>query len=387
MSIAELVEISRRYGGDPDFVLGGGGNTSWKDEKRLFVKASGISLADIDERGFVELDLGAVKSILEAPFPSESSTREAQVLETLLDARIKGQRMRPSVETILHALFPYAYIVHTHPSLVNGLLCAVDSRKETERLFGAEVLWLPYTTPGYVLSTTLRDAFLDMGKRGTGVPRIVFLQNHGVFVAAETIGEIDSLYDGIMETIGRAAADAFVSVGALDTSASARPAPRPEAAATAEAVCAAAIRSLAPGGFITFETGGEIDRFVASASAFAPLDGAFTPDHIVYAGARPLFVRRPIRDEDLDSSIEEAWRAFARDEGFSPRIVAVQGIGIFAVGKTEKASALSMKLSLDAVKIARYATAFGGPRHMRLKDAEFIKKWEVEQYRASVASR
>jgi rhamnose utilization protein RhaD (predicted bifunctional aldolase and dehydrogenase) len=238
----------------------------------------------------------------------------------------------------------------------------------------------------------LRDAFLDLGKRGAGVPHIVFLQNHGVFVAAETIDEIDSLYDGIMETIGRAAADALASVGALDTSASARPAPRPEAAASAEtanaeAVCAAAIRSLAPGGFTTFETGGEIDRFVASASAFAPLDGAFTPDHIVYAGARPLFVRRPVRDEDLDSSIGEAWRAFVRDEGFSPRIAAVQGIGIFAVGKTEKASALSMKLFLDAVRIARYATAFGGPRHMGLKDAEFIKKWEVEQYRASVAAR
>ncbi|MCD6565071.1 MAG: class II aldolase/adducin family protein, partial [Bacteroidales bacterium] len=49
--ISELIEISRFYGRQKEFVIGGGGNTSYKDDKYLWVKASGISLADIDEDG------------------------------------------------------------------------------------------------------------------------------------------------------------------------------------------------------------------------------------------------------------------------------------------------------------------------------------------------
>ncbi|MEN6399246.1 MAG: class II aldolase/adducin family protein, partial [Rectinema sp.] len=121
MSMKELVEVSRRYGSDPEFVLAGGGNTSWKTNDTLFVKASGTALATIEEIGFVELDLEAVRAILRQAFPSDSAAREAQVLSALMAARKPGQTMRPSVETILHALFPYSYVVHLHPALVNGV--------------------------------------------------------------------------------------------------------------------------------------------------------------------------------------------------------------------------------------------------------------------------
>ena len=54
--INDLIEISRFYGSKKEFVIAGGGNTSYKDEERIYIKASGIFLATIDEEGFVVLD-------------------------------------------------------------------------------------------------------------------------------------------------------------------------------------------------------------------------------------------------------------------------------------------------------------------------------------------
>ena len=59
--INDLIEISRFYGWQKDYTLAGGGNTSYKDDKYIWVKASGVSLADINEEGFARLERSKVK--------------------------------------------------------------------------------------------------------------------------------------------------------------------------------------------------------------------------------------------------------------------------------------------------------------------------------------
>jgi rhamnose utilization protein RhaD (predicted bifunctional aldolase and dehydrogenase) len=51
--IRDLVSISHFYGKNKEYVIAGGGNTSKKDKDHIWVKASGTSLADISEEGFV----------------------------------------------------------------------------------------------------------------------------------------------------------------------------------------------------------------------------------------------------------------------------------------------------------------------------------------------
>lgn len=51
-----LCEYSHRYGADPEFVLAGGGNTSYKDENNLWIKGSGSSLSTIRPEQFVKMD-------------------------------------------------------------------------------------------------------------------------------------------------------------------------------------------------------------------------------------------------------------------------------------------------------------------------------------------
>jgi len=50
-----ISKLSRFYGSDPAIVLAGGGNTSCKVGERLFVKASGTSLATMTPDGFVAM--------------------------------------------------------------------------------------------------------------------------------------------------------------------------------------------------------------------------------------------------------------------------------------------------------------------------------------------
>ncbi|NBK26706.1 MAG: class II aldolase, partial [Spirochaetia bacterium] len=47
MSLAALIEHSRKYGSDASFVLLGGGNTSCKEQGVMYVKASGHALGTI----------------------------------------------------------------------------------------------------------------------------------------------------------------------------------------------------------------------------------------------------------------------------------------------------------------------------------------------------
>ena len=121
--IEKLVEVSRRYGADSRFVIAGGGNTSFKDNERLWVKASGHALATIDEDGFAVLDRSLLNKMGEKVYSSDPAEREDQVKNDLAAACITKGR-RPSVETSLHNAMSARFIVHLHPTAVNCVMCS-----------------------------------------------------------------------------------------------------------------------------------------------------------------------------------------------------------------------------------------------------------------------
>ena len=145
--IDKLVEVSRKYGRDDRYVIAGGGNTSYKNEERLWVKASGHALATIGEEGFAVLDRSKLNPMGEKKYSSNTSEREEQVKNDLAAACITKDR-RPSVETSLHNCMEAAFVVHLHPTLVNGLMCSKDAEALCAHFF-PDALYIPYTDPGY----------------------------------------------------------------------------------------------------------------------------------------------------------------------------------------------------------------------------------------------
>lgn len=366
--LKKLVELSNKFGSDENYVLAGGGNTSFKDADYLYVKASGTSLKTITEEGFVKLSREKLDKILSATYSEDTAKREEEVLASLYDAVVSGGR--PSVEASLHGLMKFTYVVHLHPALVNGLTCGANGKAEAEKLFGDSFVWVENTEPGYILAKKCEAA---LAKKDV---QIIILENHGIFVGAETPEEIERIYADIMAKLEKASAKApdFSEVS-FDTD---------KAVAIAPAIRMLTMEESR--NVVVFDSNKEIAEIAASKEAFAEIEKAYTPDHLVYQGAYCLFVEA---DEDMDKQyglLENAIKGFKEAYGQNPTITVVQGLGVFAAAKTKKDADTALKLFKDALKIRVYAKAFGGAKPLPQELIDFLRNWEVEKYRKGVGA-
>src|SRR5579871_4541587 len=121
-TLGPRVYSSRLLGRDKSLVLHGGGNTSVKlREKNLFgeehevlyVKGSGCDLETIEPSGFAPVALSHMQKLARLPALSD-----AQMLNELNTHKLRADAPSPSVETLLHALLPHAYVDHTHADAV-----------------------------------------------------------------------------------------------------------------------------------------------------------------------------------------------------------------------------------------------------------------------------
>ncbi|GHV89949.1 hypothetical protein AGMMS50268_04520 [Spirochaetia bacterium] len=374
MGLPELSAVSQFYGSNPDYVIAGGGNTSFKDKDFIYIKGSGISLARARPEDFVKMDRAKLGQIWEKSYPADTDRRESAVLADMMAAKCPGEEQkRPSVETLLHDLLPFAYVVHLHPSLVNGLTCSQKGEAAALELFAGDGLWLPSINPGYILSLEVKKAAETFKKARGKTPDIIFLQNHGIFVGADTVDGIKAIYKRIMETLEKKI------VRKPDFSQRTTVFKFSEWMGRALCGLAQRERNSSDPWYVHFEYNAEIARLVKDRQAFAPVSSAFTPDHIVYAGSDPLFIED---GNDMSSIAAEAWKKHREKTGRIPKIAAVQGLGIFGLGNSEKTAKTAVELFIDTVKVAVYAESFGGGRFMDDDQISFINNWEVERYRA-----
>ncbi len=377
-NLEDLIALSRRYGADPEFVLAGGGNTSFKTDTHLYIKRSGASLGEITAEDFVRLDRRALQKVWQRTYPEDPNRREAEVLADLLAARTAGQEARrPSVETPMHDFFPQAYVVHTHPALVNGLLCSRDGAGAARRIFGDGALWIPTVNPGYVLAATIRGAMEEHRRRTGAFPEILLLQNHGLCVAGNTPAEIEEKTRSVVEAIrAKVGAGPDLSPVEVDREQAARLAP--------------ALRMLLgegqPGSILTFAANRLIAAAVSSSRSMEGILTTFSPDHIVYCNDHVLRLPAVAGQEAWYGRLGEAVADYRRRKGLAPKIVAVEKLGVFAWGTTRRNALLAASVFQDALKVAAGTRAFGGPLPMPPDQVRFIREWEVEAFRKKVSA-
>ena len=364
--INDLIEISQYYGNNPDFILSGGGNTSFKDDKYLYVKASGYVLAVIDETGFARMDRQKLAEIMQKKYPQQNQVRDQMVVADMLAANCDSEKKRPSVETLLHSILPQQYVVHTHPTLVNALTCARKGRYFVNKLFNDKYLWIKIVNPGITLAKTIQTALQKYRKKHNILPEAIFLQNHGIFVQAETTEQIRQIYDNIILTINN----------------NLRYHPDFSPVKISERIKEHLSQIINnqedfKNCHFRFYLDRALVRLLATKNDFKPVSSVFTPDHQVFAGIRPIFVEQIGKFGRIYSDFKKKYK-------FQPKIIAVKNTGIIACAETEKMAENALLLFRDSVKIALYSYNFGKYRFMPGWQINFIKNWELEKYRAKL---
>jgi rhamnose utilization protein RhaD (predicted bifunctional aldolase and dehydrogenase)/NAD(P)-dependent dehydrogenase (short-subunit alcohol dehydrogenase family) len=375
--LKDLIELSRFYGADRDYVIAGGGNTSYKDEKTLWVKASGEPLARLTEEGLVALDRSKLQKISGNSYPEDTVEREEQVKMDLYKSIIgPTQNKRPSVETSLHEMIRYKFIVHLHPAIINGILCSRNAKNLVLRLFGEKVLFVPYTDPGYTLFKKLEKEIINYRTKNTIDPQIILLENHGVFVGAETTGEIKSIYGEICDTIEKEI---------------------PKIKDVEDLPYNSMMNKVLPGlrmlmseekqKVIRHRHNTLISKYYASQQEFHKISLPLTPDIIVYCKTRYLYIDQSSTPERILDSLKTQLPRFKNEFGYTPKVIVIKDMGVFAIDETFSAAESVLDVFEDLIRISHYALQCGGVKFLTPEQVAFIDQWEVENYRRKIATQ
>lgn len=191
--INHLIALSRELGAPANrYAILAEGNTSMAlDDNRMLLKASGTSLRDATAETFVEARIEPLLALLDDAPDSEAEQNNA------IAACATPGPLRPSVEAPMHAVClreaGARVVAHTHPTVVNALLCSGRAEDVTRPLFpdqivvcGPDPLLLPYIDPGLPLARALRDALRERAGRP---PKTVYLRNHGLVALGQTAEE------------------------------------------------------------------------------------------------------------------------------------------------------------------------------------------------------
>lgn len=372
-NIEKLIAISQKYGRDSRYVIAGGGNTSFKSADKLWVKASGSSLATITESGFAVLDRAKLEVISKRNYSEDSTTREEEVKCDLADACITKDR-RPSVETSLHNALSAPFIVHLHPTMVNGLMCGNRAEADTVKLFAGKVLYVPYIDPGYILFKEV-ERLINQFKAANGVePEVIMLQNHGIFVGADSPERIEEIYEQVL--------------GAIEASV-VEPLPEGDVASCscASEVLPAVRMMVSTGGLKTLKVRSNklTEFYSANAQNYAKISRPFSPDGIVYCKSSFLYIKADSPQGLVDDANNQI-KAYIAKNGYAPKILLIKSIGLVAAGETAAECETLLDVFEDSMKIAWLAQSFGGEHPMTQEQIDFIDNWEVETYRRKVAA-
>jgi rhamnose utilization protein RhaD (predicted bifunctional aldolase and dehydrogenase) len=138
--IRDVVEMSHRFGRDPEYTRGGGGNSSLKAEGVIYIKPRGVSLAEIEAADLVPLATAPLLDLLVNGGSADDEARIPGAPDPVMRAAAKvrlaeARGRRPSVELLFHSLLPERFVLHTHAIVPNAVTCNADGEAIARELF------------------------------------------------------------------------------------------------------------------------------------------------------------------------------------------------------------------------------------------------------------
>jgi len=323
-------QFCTKIGKNPLIVQGAGGNVSWKENDVLWIKASGTWLADAGDKDiFVPVKLDHLTTALK-------NGDYAVVPQT-----ISSSPLKPSIETLLHALMPHRIVVHVHAIEVLAHLVRKDfdlmNYPTLDKALNARTV--KYCKPGAELAEAVASQ-LD----GTSNTRVVFLKNHGVIIGGDSIDEISETLLYLTHFFAAPAVSAQVTTPHF---------------------------SLRLANGVEFDPIGvtKLHEVAVTPSLVDRLNDnwALYPDHVVFLGPRPR----------LFGSLEEA-KSTLEMESELPDVIFVRGVGTFTRETMNKAKIAQLICYYDVITKLNDSVPLS-----TLTDAQICElvDWDAENYR------
>lgn len=206
-----FTNISQSVGARPDYVQGGGGNTSVKfPDGQMAIKASGFCLKDITPSdAYAVLDGAALRKFYLDSDPASFDDIEkagSEMARSCILAIDGLAPRRPSVEAGFHSILD-TFVAHSHAVYANLAACAADCEDIVRSALsdaGYAYGVVPYVDPGAKLTFAIRDELARVQSASGQRPAVLFLKNHGVIAHSDDADECLRLHDDVNRRIARA---------------------------------------------------------------------------------------------------------------------------------------------------------------------------------------
>ena len=393
--LALRVYTTRLLGRNKELVLHGGGNTSVKttikdiDGKKykvLCVKGSGWDMADIEPAGLPAVKLEPLLTLKEKKYLSDENMVSFQK-RNLIDIKSPN----PSVETFLHAFLPFKFVDHTHADAVLNVTNRPGGLNFCKKVFGSKVSVVPYVMPGFMLAKKINMIYSEN-------PNIncLILMNHGIFTFADKAKEAYDLMIKYVSQAERAIKKLKVKkikqIKNFSTKFNAHE-------------IAPIIRGLLSNNkdqkfVVNYRLNKHLKYFMNGKNVRSySSKGTATPDHVIRVKPFPLIIT-PKKNSSINEFKITAKKAFENYRkkyinyfnvnknkvkgkkvmlDTSPRVVLVQNVGVFTIGKDLNAAKIAGDLTETNAKVIASVEETSAYKFIPEKDIFDVEYWSLEQ--------
>ena len=393
--MALRVYTTRLLGRNKELVLHGGGNTSVKtvikdvDGKKynvLCVKGSGWDMADIEPPGLPAVKLEPLLSLKNKNYLSDEDMVSYQK-RNLIDIKSPN----PSVETFLHAFLPFKYVDHTHADAIMNLTNRPGGMKYCKKIFGNKASIVPYVMPGFMLAKKINEVY----SKNPNINCLI-LMNHGIFTFANNAKEAYNLmikYVSLAEReVKKFKSKKIKQIKKFNTKFNPHE-------------VAPILRGLLSENkdqkfVINYRLNKHLKYFINGKKVRSySSKGTATPDHVIRVNPFPLIItpKKNSSIEEFKKTAEKAFENYRKKYikyfkvnskkvkgkkvmlDTSPRVVLVQNLGMFSVGKDLSGAKIAGDLTETNAKVISSVEETSTYKFIPEKDLFDVEYWYLEQ--------
>ncbi|RMH69202.1 MAG: bifunctional aldolase/short-chain dehydrogenase [Gemmatimonadetes bacterium] len=380
--LALRVYTSRLLGRDQTLVMHGGGNTSVKTQVKnrfgesediLYVKGSGWDLATIEAAGFAPCRLNELQRLIGLDELSDTEMVKAQRV-----SMIDPTAPNPSVEAILHAVIPFAFVDHTHADAVVAISNTPSGEERIREIYGERVLIIPYVMPGFVLAKKIYEMTHDIDWNSL---KGLILLNHGVFTFAD---DARTSYENMIQLVDEAEQYLYAqrATDAVVTAEPTVPLPLEDLARLRKAVSRAKGHAM----LARINQQPEAVGFSGlSDVGTLATRGPLTPDHVIRTKRTAAIIESDV-EEDVTKFVDKYQKYFDRNTDGTltcldpaPRWAVWKKHGTVSFGQTVKEIGIVSDIVEHTIRAIQWGEALATWKALPEKEIFDVEYWELEQ--------